>query len=86
MKHISTNTPTVRPYGRIKLVGAGLVLALVGMARMASGVQVATHWTGQPIFSWGLIAAGSLCILLAFVPPSWIATATTRPKGRRNGR
>lgn len=34
------NTPTVRPYGRLKLIGAGLALALVGMARMLRGIQV----------------------------------------------
>jgi hypothetical protein len=78
------NIPIVRPYGRLKLVGAGLVLALVGAARMARGVYVATHWTGQPIFSWGLVGAGGLCILLAFIPPSWIAkAATTRAKPHR---
>ena len=63
-----SNTPAVRPDGRLKLVGAGTVLALVGAARMARGVQVVTHWTGQPMFSWGLVGAGGLCIVLAFIP------------------
>jgi len=63
---------TVRPYGRLKLVGAGLVLAVVGSTRLLRGVQAVTHWTGQPMFSWGLIAAGGLCILLALIPLSWI--------------
>jgi hypothetical protein len=61
----SASPSTVRPYGRLKLVGAGFVLAVVGFLRMAKGVQVVTHWTGQPTFSWGLLAAGGLCILLA---------------------
>jgi hypothetical protein len=39
------------------------------------GVQVVTHWTGQPMFSLGLLAAGGLCILLAFIPTSWIGKA-----------
>lgn len=74
MKHHEMR-PTVRPYGRLKLVGAGLVLTVVGIAMLLRGVQVATHWTGQPMFSWGLIAAGGLCILLALIPASWIAKA-----------
>ena len=75
------------PTGRLKLVGAGLVLALVGFLRMAKGVQVVTHGTGQPMFSWGLLAAGALCILLALIPTSWIAKAAiTRSKTRRQGR
>jgi len=68
----------VLPYGRLKLVGAGLLLAAVGIARMLRGIQVETHWTGQPVFSWGLIAAGALCLLLASIPPSWLAKVTTR--------
>jgi hypothetical protein len=27
------------------------------------------------MFSWGLLAAGGLCILLAFIPTSWIGKA-----------
>jgi hypothetical protein len=54
------NPQTIRPYGRLKLIGAGLVLALVGFLRMAKGVQVVIHGTGQPMFSWGLLAAGAL--------------------------
>jgi hypothetical protein len=74
MKHHEMR-PTVRPYGRLKLVGAGLALTVVGIAMLLRGVQVVTHWTGQPMFSWGLIAAGGLCILLALIPASWIAKA-----------
>ena len=87
MRTMRGTTPaTVRPYGRPKLVGAGLVLALVGFLRMAKGVQVVTHWTGQPMFSWGLLAAGGLCILLALIPSSWIAkAANTRSKTLRRG-
>jgi hypothetical protein len=69
--------PTVRPYGRLKLVGAGLALAIMGSALLLRGVQVVTHWTGQPMFSWGLIGAGGLCVLLAVIPSSWIAKAAT---------
>jgi hypothetical protein len=73
--------PIVRPYGRLKLVGAGLVLAVAGSTWLLRGVQVVTHGNGQPMFSWGLIAAGGLCILLAIIPSSWIAkAATTRSK------
>ena len=75
--NVHENSPIVRPYGRLKLVGAGLALAAVGCALLLRGVQVVTHWTGQPMFSWGLIAAGVLCILLAVIPASWIANAAT---------
>jgi hypothetical protein len=60
--------PIVRPYGRLKLITVGLVLALVGLARMLRGILVVRHWTGQPMFSWGLIAAGGLCILIGCHP------------------
>ena len=76
--------PLVGRYGRLKLIGAGLVLALVGIVMMLRGVQVVTHWTGQPMFSWGLISAGGICILLALVPISWITkAATTHSKDHR---
>jgi hypothetical protein len=81
------NPQTIRPYGRLKLIGAGLVLALVGFLRMAKGVQIVTHGTGQPMFSWGLLAAGALCILLALIPTSWIAKAAiTRSKTHWRGK
>jgi len=75
---------TVRPYGRIKLIGAGLVLALVGTARAFRGVQVVIQSNLQPVFSWGLIAGAGLCILLALIPASWIVKQQphTRSKSR----
>ena len=84
MKHHEI-PPTVSPYGRLKLVGAGLAFAVVGTTLLLSGVQVVTHWTGQPMFSWGLIAAGGLCVVLAIIPASWIAkAATTDSRTRRH--
>lgn len=74
MKHHQIQ-PTVRPYGRLKLICAGLALTVVGIAMLLRGVQVVTHWTGQPMFSWGLIAGGGLCILLALIPAQWIVKA-----------
>ena len=68
-------------YGRLKAVAAGLILIVVGKLRLLGGVQVGTHWTGQPMFSWGLIAAGLLCIVSALVPTSWIARAVGTPRG-----
>lgn len=59
-------------FGRLKAVGAGLILVAVGVLRMLGGVQVVTHWTGQPMFSWGLVAAGIVFVLSALVPPSWM--------------
>jgi hypothetical protein len=69
-------------FGRLKAVGIGLVLVAVGVLRMLGGVQVVTHWTGQPMFSWGLVAAGVVCILSALVPVSWITTAAGIPMRR----
>jgi hypothetical protein len=42
MKHHEI-PPTVRPHGRLKLVGAGLVLAVVGTTLLLSGAQVVAH-------------------------------------------
>jgi hypothetical protein len=71
-------------YGRLKAIGSGLILIIVGLLRLLGGVQVVTHWTGQPMFSWGLIAAGTLCIFSAFIPRSWMvkAAATGTSKKR----
>jgi hypothetical protein len=69
-------------FGRLKAVGAGFILVAVGILRMLGGVQVVSHWTGQPMFSWGLVAAGIVCILSALVPVSWVTTAAGVPTGR----
>jgi hypothetical protein len=79
-----SNAAAVRKYGRLKLIGAGLIFGLVGTALMLNGIQVVTHSTGQPLLSWGLIGAGAVCILLALIPSSWIVKAATiPPKDRR---
>jgi hypothetical protein len=71
LEHPKSNTR----YGRLKAIGAGMALALVGVLRLKGNVQVVRTWTGQPMFSWGLIAAGIVCIVSAFIPNSWIAKA-----------
>jgi hypothetical protein len=70
--------PQVRRYGRLKLIGVGLVVALLGSARLLRGGQVVTHRTGQPFFAWPLIAGGGLCVILALIALSWIAKKSTR--------
>ena len=67
----------VRPYGRLKPVSAGVVLALVGTARMLRGIQVVQTSRGQPMLSWELMAAGFVCVVLAFIPLSWITKASS---------
>lgn len=62
-------------HGRLMAIGAGLALAALGVLRLMGGVQVVRTWTGQPMFSWGLIAAGIVCIISALIPNSWIAKA-----------
>lgn len=42
---------------------------------MLMGVQVVTDWQDQPVFSWGIITAGGVCILLAFIPDLWVIKA-----------
>jgi hypothetical protein len=69
-------------YGRFKAIGAGLILIVVGKLRLMGDIEGVTHWTGQPMFSWGLIAAGLLRIVSALVPQSWIARAVGAPRGR----
>ncbi len=70
--------PLVRRYGRLKLIGVGLVIALLGSARLLRGGQVVTHRTGQPFYAWQLIAGGGLCVILALIPLSRIAKTSTR--------
>jgi Na+/melibiose symporter-like transporter len=71
------------PWGRFKLIGAGLVFAGVGVLLLRRGVQVVMHWTGQPMFSWGFVAAGVVCFVLAFIPTSWVAKAAEIPRERQ---
>ena len=70
-----TPMPVVRPYGRLKLVAAGSVFALVGLARLRIGVAVTMNWYGQPVWSWGMTGLGVVCFLLAVVPCSRIVSA-----------
>jgi hypothetical protein len=84
--HSATSKGNTR-YGRLKAVGAGVAIAAVGILRLRGGVQVVTHGTGQPMFSWGLIAAGTLCILSSLIPQSWIVKAAGTPiAGRKSSR
>jgi hypothetical protein len=69
-------------FARFKLISAGAVLAGVGLLWMERGIQVLRHWTGQPLFSWGLIATGLFCIVLALIPTSWIAKAAELPRAK----
>jgi hypothetical protein len=73
-------------FGRLKLMAAGLALAGIGVARMTSGIQVVRHGNGQPMFSWGLIAGGVVCFVLAVIPLSWIARAVETPTSRSQRR
>ena len=48
----------------------GLALVAVGVYRQMTGEVVVTHWTGQPMWSFGLIAAGIACIGISLLPNS----------------
>jgi len=65
---------------RIKAIGIGAIIAAVGFLRMRGGTQVVIHWTGQPMFSFGLIAAGLVVIASATIPQRLIDKLTTDKK------
>ncbi len=69
-----------RSKGRLTVFAAGAILALVGYVRLKEGVFVVRHWTGQPMFSYGLIAAGLVLIIVAVVPVRLISGTTNRKK------
>ena len=80
--HTHKPRPVSERSGRLWLLAFGLALAVIGILWMLAGVQVQTHWTGQPMFSWGLVGGGVLCILLALIPNSygwrWLGYLYTR--------
>ncbi len=60
---------------RLRLIVFGVILVGAGLLRLNGDIQVVRHYTGQPMFSWGLIAAGIVSVLLAVVPISWVQKA-----------
>jgi hypothetical protein len=72
----------VKLSGRIWVIGFGMALALLGMAMVKRGILVLLHWTHQPEFSWGLVAAGFFCIFAGVMPESWIVNATRVPPSK----
>jgi hypothetical protein len=81
LKH-NLKTGGTGPWARLKLVGAGLGFGAVGWALQYRGIQVLRQWTGQPMFSWGLIGTGLLCIAFACIPLSWVAKAAELPRAK----
>jgi hypothetical protein len=79
-KHPATESAPLKQ--RLKLVAGGLVLIVAGAVKISRGVQVSTHWTGQPLFSWGLVTGGAVCILLSLIPMSWIRRAAEDTRAR----
>jgi len=65
---------------RLKAIGIGAVIVSVGYLRIRGGTQVVIHWTGQPIFSLGLIAAGLFVIGSAAIPERLISKLTATRK------
>jgi hypothetical protein len=61
--------------GRLGVALGGLSFLSVGIIQLYRNVQVVVGRRGIPVFSWGMIAAGGVCILLSIVPVSWIAKA-----------
>ena len=65
---------------RLKGVAVGIAILAVGCLRIAQGSQVVTHWTGQPMFSFGLIAAGLVFIAASAIPARFIYRMTAIKK------
>jgi hypothetical protein len=61
---------------------AGIVVAGLGLLELKGGRIVLVHWTGQPLYSAGLVAMGVLLIVFAFLPNSWVARIA-RIRGQR---
>jgi hypothetical protein len=66
------------------VIAGGLLVAFVGYSLLKAGKDVVTHWTGQPLYSVGLIVAGILLVVLSMIPSSWVskAAAIDRHSGR----
>jgi len=54
----------------------------VGSLRIIAGLQVVQHSNGQPVFPWGLIAGGIVCLALSAIPISWVSKAAELPQAR----
>jgi hypothetical protein len=72
--------PSMKWKSRLKAISAGAILVAVGYLRIRGGMQVVTHWTGQPMFSCGLIAGGLLLIASAAIPKRLLSRLTTVKK------
>jgi hypothetical protein len=62
---------------RLKAIGIGAVLVAIGYLRIRGGKEVVIHWTGQPLFSFALIAAALVVIASASIPQRLISKLTT---------
>jgi len=65
---------------RLQAIGIGSVFVAVGYLRIRGGTQVVIHWTGQPLFSFGLIAGGLVLILSAAIPGRLMSKLTAVKK------
>jgi|GEM_PF-6799828 len=65
---------------RLKAIGIGTVLVAVGYLRIRGGTQVVSHWTGQPMFSFGLVAGGLVMLASAAIPERLISKITAIKK------
>jgi hypothetical protein len=61
---------------RLKAIGIGTILLAIGYLLIRGGTRVFIHWTGQPMFSYGLIAAGLVVIASAAIPERLISKLT----------
>jgi len=69
---------------RVKAIGIGIVILAVGLLRIRGGTQVVIHWTGQPMFSFGLIAAGLVVIATSLMPERLLLKWTAITKSKRS--
>jgi hypothetical protein len=76
IKNESGDGHSVNRKSRLKAIGIGTILVAIGYLLIREGMQVFIHWTGQPMFSYGFIAAGLVVILSAAIPERLISKLT----------
>ena len=76
--HPSGHKPTIvkrAPAGfkeQLPVIGFGALLIIGGVYRQMHGVLVQPNWYFQPIYSSGMIVAGSVIVLIGLIPIPWI--------------
>jgi hypothetical protein len=57
---------------RLGLLTFGGVFLAFGLFRFSHGVLFIVNWQAMPVYSGGVIATGTVLIVLAMIPSAWI--------------